>query len=77
MDHDSVPDEATSLIVYSHHGGRASGADVWYQFTASGRVTKSEEFPNGSPTTELSSIGLIWLFGGGADKWRPGNGATG
>lgn len=49
----SVPDEAASLIVYSHYEGRSSGADTWYQFTADGKITKSEEFPFPAETEKL------------------------
>lgn len=52
-ENDTVPDEAASLIVYSHYEGSSSGTDTWYRLAPDGRITRSEKFPFPTETEDL------------------------
>ena len=52
-ENDTVPDEAASLIVYSHYEGNSSGTDTWYRLAPDGRITRSEKFSFPTETEDL------------------------
>ena len=61
-ENEDLPDEYSSLLVYSHYSGSSCGIDTWYKLAPTGKKSKIVENPFSSCMKEKILLNLIQCF---------------